>query len=210
MPKQGLKKPDVTRPSRRPPDLSRSDKPRPTGRRRDPVSLIVAQWQRERPDLDPAPMRLFGALARAHLLTTPYLNRIVAAQGLARGTFDVLSALRRAGPPFSLTPKQLSESLMLSAAGMTSRLDRLEALRLIARLPEPNDRRSLKIQLTQRGVHLIDDIIPRIIEAQWRIISDLGVEKTTDLITLLGSLAEALSAAGNDRPNGKQTRERST
>lgn len=190
----GLKKSNGVRASRRTPAPApaRSGKPQ-----RDSVGLIVAQWQQERPDLDPTPMRLFGALARAHLLTTPYLNRVVAAHGLARGTFDVLSALRRAGPPFSLTPKQLSNSLMLSAAGMTSRLDRLETLRLIARLPEPNDRRSLRIQLTQRGKQLIDDVIPRIVETQWRVVSDLGVKKTTALIALLGSLTDVLSAAGN-------------
>ena len=165
--------------------------------RPDPVNLILAQWQRERPDLDPAPMRLFGVLARAHLLTTPYMNVILADHGLARGTFDVLSALRRAGPPFSLTPKQLSQSLMLSAAGMTSRLARLEGLRLVARLPEPNDRRSLKIQLTQRGVRMIDDVIPQIIAAQWRVVSRLGARKTKTLIDLLADAAEALTIAGN-------------
>jgi DNA-binding MarR family transcriptional regulator len=192
----GLKKSNGVRASRRTPAPARSGKPQPVKPQRDPVGLIVAQWQQERPDLDPTPMRLFGALARAHLLTTPYLNRVVAAHGLARGTFDVLSALRRAGPPFGLTPKQLSNSLMLSAAGMTSRLDRLETLRLIARQPEPNDRRSLRIQLTQRGKQLIDDVIPRIVETQWRVVSDLGVKKTTALIALLGSLTDVLSTAG--------------
>jgi len=198
----GLKKSNGVRASRRIPASARlgkpqSAKPRPVKPQRDPVGVIVAQWRQERPDLDPTPMRLFGALARAHLLTTPYLNRVAAAHGLARGTFDVLSALRRAGPPFSLTPKQLSSSLMLSAAGMTSRLDRLETLRLIARLPEPNDRRSLRIRLTQRGKQLIDDVIPRIVETQWRVVSDLGVKKTTALIALLGSLTDVLSAAGD-------------
>ena len=164
---------------------------------RDSVNLILAQWQRERPDLDPAPMRLFGLLARAQLLTTPYFNSILAEWDISRGTFDVMAALRRAGPPYSLTPKQLSESLMLSGAGMTSRLDRLEALHLIARLPEPSDRRSLKIQLTQRGVRLIDEIIPRIIESQWRVASALGMEKTTSLTEILGALTDTLSA---DKP----------
>jgi DNA-binding MarR family transcriptional regulator len=162
---------------------------------RVPVNQIVEQWQRERPDLDPAPMRLFGALAQAHLLTTPYINRVIAKHGLVRGTFDVLSALRRAGPPFSLTPKQLAESLMLSGAGMTSRLDRLELLHLVARLPEPNDRRSLKIQLTQKGVKLIDEVIPQIVAAQWQLVSSLGNKDTEVLIDLLRRLTETLFAA---------------
>jgi DNA-binding MarR family transcriptional regulator len=189
------KKSSNARAIRKTPVQLRAGKQQPPKAQRDPVGVIVAQWQRERPDLDPAPMRLFGALARAHLLTTPYLNRVVAAHGLARGTFDVLSALRRAGPPFSLTPKQLSDSLMLSGAGMTSRLDRLETLQLIVRLPEPADRRSLKIQLTPRGIHLIDDIIPRIIKEQWRVIGQLGAKNTATLIGLLGTLTEVLSAA---------------
>jgi len=168
--------------------------PRDAGAR-VPVEAIVEQWQRERPDLDPAPMRLFGALAQAHLLTTPYINRVIAQRGLVRGTFDVLSALRRAGPPYALTPKQLAESLMLSGAGMTSRLDRLEELNLIARLPEPNDRRSLKIQLTQKGVKLIDEIIPEIVAAQWRLVSNLGANDTALLIELLQRLTNTMARA---------------
>lgn len=160
-----------------------------------PVNQIIEQWQRERPDLDPAPMRLFGALAQAHMLTTPYINRVVAKHGLVRGTFDVLSALRRAGLPFSLTPKQLAESLMLSGAGMTSRLDRLEQLHLVARLPEPNDRRSLKIQLTQKGVKLIDEVIPQIVAAQWQLVSALGDRDTATLVDLLRRLTETLFAS---------------
>jgi DNA-binding MarR family transcriptional regulator len=166
---------------------------------RVPVNEIVEQWQRERPDLDPAPMRLFGVLAQAHLLTTPYINRVIAKHGLVRGTFDVLSALRRAGSPFSLTPKQLAESLMLSGAGMTSRLDRLESLHLVARLPEPNDRRSLKIQLTQKGVKLIDEVIPQIVDAQWQLVSSLGSTDTATLIDLLRRLTDTLFASIDPR-----------
>lgn len=157
-----------------------------------PINTIVEQWHRERPDLDPEPMRLFGALAQAHLLTTPYMNNVLERHGLVRGTFDVLSALRRAGPPYSLTPKQLAESLLLSGAGMTNRLDRLEGLNLIARLPEPNDRRSLKIQLTQKGVKLVDEIIPKFVEAQRRLVTRLGMAETETLLGLLDRLSAAL------------------
>lgn len=175
------------------PKTQQKDAPRPA-QARVPINAIVEQWQRERPDLDPAPMRLFGALAQAHLLTTPYINRVLKPYGLVRGTFDVLSALRRAGPPFSLTPKQLAESLLLSGAGMTNRLDRLEALHLIARLPEPNDRRSLKIQLTHKGVKLVDEMIPQFVEAQWHLVASLGTSESEMLIDLLRRLADALLA----------------
>ncbi|WP_108659563.1 MarR family winged helix-turn-helix transcriptional regulator [Acuticoccus kandeliae] len=157
-------------------------------------NAIVQQWQRERPDIDPGPMRLLGILARAHSMTTPFIDRLVAEHGLTRRSFDVLSALRRAGPPFSLTPKQLADSLMLSGAGMTSRLDRLEAQNLIARMPEPTDRRSLKVQLTRKGVTLIDKIIPDIVAAQWQLVSEVGLEETETLVDLLRRLTRALEA----------------
>lgn len=162
---------------------------------RVPVDRIIEQWQRERPDLDATPMLLFGALAQAQLLTTPYINRVVARHGLTRGTFDVISALRRAGPPYGLTPKQLTESLLISGPGMTGRLDKLEQLNLIVRLPEPNDRRSLKIQLTQRGVDLVDEIIPHFVAAQWHVVAELGSRDSATLIALLHRVTEILFAA---------------
>ncbi|SHH74737.1 MarR family winged helix-turn-helix transcriptional regulator [Bradyrhizobium erythrophlei] len=159
----------------------------------DPVETILTQWQRERPDLDPAPMQLFGLVARAQFLSTVYFNELLEQWNLSRGSFDVLAALRRSGPPFTLTPKQLSDSLMLSGAGMTSRLDRLESLRLIVRLPEPTDRRSLKIQLTPRGVRMIDEVVPAIVDAQWKIAATLGPEKTASLTKSMRQLTDALT-----------------
>ena len=80
----------------------------------------------------------------------------MAKHGVARGMFDVFAAFRRAGSPYRLPPSKLSKSLMLSGAGMTNRLDRLETLRLIVRQPEPNDRRSVRIQLTAKGLQLVE------------------------------------------------------
>jgi hypothetical protein len=65
------------------------------------VLSIVAQWQREKPKFDTGPMALFGALARAYLLTSPVIESFILKHGIARGMFDVLTALRRAGPPFA-------------------------------------------------------------------------------------------------------------
>ena len=163
----------------------------------DPVEAILTQWRRERPDLDPAPMQLFGLVARAQFLSTVYFNALLERWSLSRGTFDVLAALRRSGPPFTLTPKQLSNSLMLSGAGMTSRLDRLETLRLIIRLPEPTDRRSLKIQLTPRGVRVIDDVVPAIVDAQWKIAAALGRDKTASLTKSMRLLTDVLAKPGD-------------
>jgi DNA-binding MarR family transcriptional regulator len=157
------------------------------------VSTIIAQWQREKPRFDTGPMALFGALARAFLLTSPAIEKFLAKYGLARGMFDVLAALRRSGAPYRLPPSQLSKSLMLSGAGMTSRLDRLENLKLVARQPEPNDRRSVRIQLTPKGLQLVEKIIPQLVETERGIIADFGDANTKKLTQLLLALNETLS-----------------
>ena len=166
----------------------------PPAAEQEPVQTIIAQWRRERPDLDFEPMTLFAALARAYLLTTTHIDRLVAAHGLARGMFDVLATLRRAGAPYRLTPKELSASLLLSGAGMTSRLDRLEVLELVARLPEPSDRRSLQIQLTTKGRDLVDDILPDLIKTQ-RLAFGIGIEQSRKLTKLLVSMNDQLAHA---------------
>lgn len=160
-----------------------------------PLNRLVSQWERERPDLDPAPMRVFGLVARAHTLSTEYLNNLLSDRGLNRGTFDVLSALRRAGKPHSLTPKQLSQSLMLSGAGMTGRLDRLESMSLVMRKPDSQDRRSLHIELTDKGRALIDSLIPEFVAGQHQIINQLGKGGGQDLCLLLTTLSDALEGA---------------
>lgn len=156
----------------------------------DPVDLIIAQWRREKPRFDTGPMALFGALARAYLLTTPAIEGLLAKHGLARGMFDVLATLRRAGRPYRLAPSQLSKSLMLSGSGMTNRLDRLEALQLITRLPEPTDRRSIHIQLTAKGHELVEKLAPLLVHFLRNMVADFGeanVKKLTQLLMTFNS-----------------------
>src|ERR1039457_6091619 len=43
----------------------------------EPVLAIIAQWQREKPEFDTGPMALFGALARAFLLTSPVIEKFI-------------------------------------------------------------------------------------------------------------------------------------
>jgi DNA-binding MarR family transcriptional regulator len=152
------------------------------------VPVIIAQWQREKPKFDIGPMALFGALARAFLLTSPVIEKFMLKHGVARGMFDVLAALRRTGSPYRLPPSKLSKSLMLSGAGMTNRLDRLETLRLIVRQPEPNDRRSVRIQLTPKGLQLVEKLIPQLVEIEKQFVADFGdanIKKLTQLLVAL-------------------------
>lgn len=167
--------------------VSRSVSPRQHTETQASVSEIIAQWQREKPTFNTGPMALFGALARAFLLTSPVIEKLMAKYGVARGMFDVLATLRRAGSPYRLPPSTLSKSLMLSGAGMTNRLDRLEVMRLIVRQPDPNDRRSVRIQLTPKGLQLVEKLIPQLVEIEKRIVADFGdanIKRLTQLLAV--------------------------
>jgi DNA-binding MarR family transcriptional regulator len=156
------------------------------------VEQALKQWHSERPELDLGPLGVFAALAHAYGLSNLEIERLMGKHGLNRGTFDVLTTLRRAGPPFTLGPKQLATSLLLSGAGMTNRLDQLEKRKLVRRMPDPSDRRALKIQLTSSGLKFMDKILPELIAMESDLASGLSKKKLRMLTILLDELAQKI------------------
>jgi DNA-binding MarR family transcriptional regulator len=125
----------------------------------DSIDHILAQWKRERPELD---LEMLGIIGRVRLLANRFEQRFEVLSrkaGLTRGLADVLAALRRGGPPYRLTPTELFNAMLVTSGGMTHRLDRLEKLGLIKRLSHPEDRRALHIELTVKGRKLIDALM---------------------------------------------------
>jgi DNA-binding MarR family transcriptional regulator len=170
--------------------------------RPDSVATVLQQWRRQMPGLDLGPLGLFVALAHAYWLTAPKIERLMADHGLTRGMFDVLTTLRRPGPPYTLSPKRLTQSLLLSGAGLTSRLDRLESKKLISRKPDLRDRRGLQIQLTAKGMRLVDRILPKLIRLEARLVAGLTVTQTEALMRLLDIFVVNVRAVG-DKGNKK-------
>jgi len=158
---------------------------------RDAVDRITAQWHRERPDLDTEPMAVFGRIYRLSRAMGDRVEQVYARFGIGRGEFDVLAALRRSGEPFSLSPTTLAESLMLTTGGMTGRLDKLQRAGLLARCPDPHDRRALKACLTERGRELVDEAVAAGLEEQRLVLDRLPAE---DRSALAGQLRALLAA----------------
>jgi DNA-binding MarR family transcriptional regulator len=127
--------------------------------RKDAVDAIIEQWADVRPDLDTAPMEVFGRIYRLSRAMSDRTEKAYAALGIARGEFDVLATLRRSGEPYTLSPRQLSGTLMLTTGGMTGRLDKLERAGLLRRSPDPHDRRGLQVTLTEKGLALVDEAV---------------------------------------------------
>jgi DNA-binding MarR family transcriptional regulator len=158
----------------------------------DRLDHILAQWRRERPELDVAPMGVLGRLLRAARLADSELATGLAPHDLLPGWFDLLAALRRAGTPYELTPTQLMDATMLSSGGITKRLDRLVEAGLVERRPDPEDRRSVIVGLTSAGKETIDRAVETHLANEERLLAALTPAETRALDDLLRKLLAEL------------------
>ncbi|MBF8187597.1 MarR family transcriptional regulator [Nonomuraea sp. K274] len=154
----------------------------------DAIDGILEQWRRERPDLDLTAMGVFGRLAQVMRVMEPRVEQVFTRHGLRQGEFDVLAALRRSGPPYTLIPSELSAVLMMSRAGMTNRLDRLEAAGLVERSLDPADRRSFRVRLTGEGLRIVDEVLTEHAANLARLVAPLTAEDTETLASILRKL----------------------
>lgn len=176
----------------------------------DRLDRIVAQWAREAPGVDATALAVMGRLLRVAELANDELGRGLRGYGLPAGWFDVLAALRRAGEPFELTPTELGHAMMLSSGGVTKRLDRLVAARLVTRRPDPGDRRGVIVRLTPRGKQLIERALPEHVANEEEILEALTPAEVRRLDRLLRLLLASLedlrgqhrSADGSARTSG--------
>jgi DNA-binding MarR family transcriptional regulator len=118
---------------------------------RDRIDQALEDWARELPELDQS---IEGIVERIQSLAK-YIRRSMdetaSETGLSFGDWGVLGMLRRPGPPYRRTPGQLARWMSLSGPAMTNRLDRLEEAGLVRRLPDPEDRRAIQVELTDKG-----------------------------------------------------------
>lgn len=154
----------------------------------DGVDEILAQWRRERPDLDHSPIGVVGRVSRLARELERRLEPVYKAHGLEPGWHDLLATLRRNGPPFRMRPTDLTSTLMLTSSGTTKRLDRLEQAGLVAREPDPGDRRGTLIALTDKGRRLIDGLTPDHVANEDRLLAALAPDERERLAELLRKL----------------------
>ncbi|MGP4051725.1 MarR family winged helix-turn-helix transcriptional regulator [Streptomyces sp. 2A115] len=155
---------------------------------RDHVDAIIDQWAAVRPDLDTAAMEVFGRVYRLSRTMGDRMEKAYARFGISRGEFDVLATLRRSGPPYALSPRQLSATLMLTTGGMTGRLDKMERADLLRRSPDPHDRRALQVTLTDKGLAMTDEAVEAGLAVQTEALSALDEEQAGQLADLLRQL----------------------
>ena len=166
------------------------------GTAEDAVDRIIGQWHREIPELRLRPMEVFGRIHRLSRLSSQRIEPVYVSHGIARTEFDVIASLRRSGEPYTLSPKEIGASLMLSSGGLTGRLDKLEKAGLVERLPDPNDRRGLRIRLTDKGLAAIDKAVAEGLDVQWDVLDTLTPDEQEQLAGLLRKLHNGFGTEG--------------
>jgi DNA-binding MarR family transcriptional regulator len=158
----------------------------------DGIDQRRAQWARELPELDTAGMAIIGRMRWITLQLRPPIEAIFARHGLDSGEFDVISTLRRAGPPYRLRPTELFRSLMISSGGLTARLDRLAKAGLVTRESPPDDARSLLVTLTPQGRALAEAAFREDMAFESNALCALDTEELQSLEALLRKLVTSL------------------
>ncbi|MEU9066436.1 MULTISPECIES: MarR family winged helix-turn-helix transcriptional regulator [Streptomyces] len=174
-------------------------------RRPDAVAGIVGDWARERPELDTSPLEVLARLHRSYLQYQSRLTSRLDEHGLSVAGFDVLTALRRSGAPYRLTAGQLAASGLVSSAGVTLRLDRLEKDGLLVRERDAEDRRVVYSRLTEAGLAKVDEVFSEHLENERRMLGGLSPAEHRQLSRLLSKLERSIvdsDAVAPDQPAG--------
>lgn len=159
---------------------------------RDEVDAIVDAWQRERPGADLEPMQVLSRITRVARHLDRARKAAFATQSIEPWEFDVLSALRRSGDPYCLSPGRLVAETLVTSGTMTNRVDRLAGRGLVRRSPDPTDRRGVLVSLTDEGRRTVDDALDELLAREREILAALDATDRRHVADALRVLARSL------------------
>lgn len=154
----------------------------------DEVDRLVTAWHAERPDLDVEPLHVLSRVSRLARHLDRARRAVFAAHELESWEFDVLTALRRAGRPYQLSPGRLLRATLVTSGTMTNRIDRLAAAELVERHPDPQDKRGVLVRLTDAGRSRVDAAFGDLLDRERELLGELSSEQRRQLAGLLRTL----------------------
>lgn len=158
----------------------------------DWTDTLLDRWASVRPRQDMDAYQVTARISRIGQHIARQQEDIFDRFGLNRGEVGVLSALRLAAPGEQVSPTRLFKGLMLSSAGVTSRLDRLERRGYVKRKPDPNDRRGVLVELTDAGREILDLAVSANSDREKELLEGLSRQERRDLAGLLKKLLGGL------------------
>jgi DNA-binding MarR family transcriptional regulator len=171
-----------------------------TAELRDEVDDLVARWRVQRPDLDTEPLQVLSRVSRLARHLDRARTAAFASHGLQAWEFDVLSALRRQGPPYQLSPGALLRATLVTSGTMTNRIDRLAEAGLVSRHPDAQDKRGVVVTLTDRGRAAVDAALEDLLHSERDLLTGLESAQRHELAALLRILLAPFDAS--EPPDG--------
>lgn len=162
----------------------------------DEVDHLIADWRRERPDLNFDPLRVLSRITRISKHLDRLRRQAFARSELDGWEFDVLAALRRSGAPFQLAPKALMQQNLVSSGTMTNRIDRLVERGFVTRQTDPNDGRGIIVEMTTAGLTRVDAAITRLVDAETELLAGFTAAERQRFADLLRGLRAEFGASG--------------
>jgi DNA-binding MarR family transcriptional regulator len=141
-----------------------------------PPAAIAEAWQRERPGTPTDSIGIVTPLWRLAKLFADDRRRLLADLGVDGATLDLLSVLRRAGTPYELTTRQLTERTLVTAGAISQRVGRAEREGLVVRRTETDGSRAVVVSLTEAGHALVERTVEQVLTRESHLISSLTPE----------------------------------
>ncbi|MCP3801727.1 MarR family transcriptional regulator [Allokutzneria sp. A3M-2-11 16] len=167
---------------------------------RDSVDEVLADWARERPDLDFSPIAVIFRMGRVRARLETAMAEVFAGFDLSPADFLVIVTLRRAGAPYRLPQARLMAALGLTSGTVSVRLARLEERGVVRRESDPGDKRTQMVRLTEDGVALFDQLAPAHLAGEDRLLAALDAGERDQLAHLLRKLLVSFERTGTEAP----------
>lgn len=152
---------------------------------KDVIDQLQDDWKEQRPDLDTEPMGVILRIQALAKILEEQVTKKLQEFDLQWWQYDVLATLRRQGGPFMMAATELADASMLTSGAMTNRIDRLEEAGLVRRIADREDRRKVLVQLTSKGLKLIEDASEVRFEAAMDALRNLTPRQRQSLSDLL-------------------------
>ena len=157
-----------------------------------PVSDIAGSWDRELPGARTDSIAVITPLWRTAKALADDRRRTLAALGIDPSTLDLLSVIRRAGPPYELTTREITDRTLVTAGAISQRIARAEEAGLVERTPSTASRRAVAVRLTDAGHRLIESTVRQLLEHESRLVASLTAAERSALASGLAKIDAAL------------------
>jgi DNA-binding MarR family transcriptional regulator len=159
----------------------------------DRAAEIARAWEREQPGVPVGSIGIVTRIWQAAKLLSDERRRTLAAIGMDAATLDLLSTLRRAGPPYRLSTRELTARCLVTAGAVTQRVDRGQASGLVRRLASEPGSRLVLVELTSRGHEEVERAVGLLLTREQSLVDVLGAGEQEQLASLLAMLLRGLA-----------------